>query len=325
MERNVSKMNSSILIDCLIMLFLAVFVDLLFGEPPDRLHPTVWMGKVISFFKEKIKNRNALVEKFNGALMALFVITLFSVPIYFILLIVRVHLGRVAYIVIGALLFKPTFAIKCMKQHVLPIAESIEMGDVDRARSLLPFIVRRDPRGLNSQHIISAAVESIAESTVDGVTSPFFYFALFSVPGAFAFRAINTLDSMVGYKDQKHINIGWFSAKLDSLANYIPARLTAILMVLAAWLLHENWKFAWRTLLRDRNKTESINAGWPMSAMAGALTVQLEKPGFYVLGEEKEALSPKHVLRALRIMKLTAFLFWLLVAVPFQILIMLMV
>lgn len=318
-------MNLSIFIDCLIMLFLAVFVDLLFGEPPETLHPTVWMGKVISFLKERIRSENAMVEKFNGALMALFIIILFSLPIYFILFIIRAHLGRVAYIVIGALMLKSTFAIKCMKQYAMPIAESIEAGDVEKARSLLPFIVRRDPRKLNLQHIISAAVESIAEGTVDGVTSPFFYFALFGVPGAFAFRAINTLDSMVGYKDQKHINIGWFSAKLDSLANYVPARLTAFLMILAAWLLHENWQSAWRILRRDRNKTESINAGWPMSAMAGALTVQLEKPGFYVLGEEENSLSPKHVLRALHIMELTAFLFWLLVAVPLQILIMMVV
>ncbi|MCS7115784.1 MAG: cobalamin biosynthesis protein [Candidatus Bathyarchaeota archaeon] len=312
-------------IDCLMMLFLAVFVDLLFGEPPRKLHPTVWMGKVISFLKKRVGSKNAMVEKLGGALMALFVIALFSLPIYFILFIVQVHLGRAAYIVVGALLLKPTFAIKCMKQYVLPISESIEKGNVDKARSLLPFIVRRNPAELDPQHIISAAIESVAESTVDGVTSPFFYFALFGVPGAFAFRAINTLDSMVGYKDLKHINIGWFSAKLDSLANYIPARLTALLMVLAAWLSHENWKSAWRILLRNKNKTESINAGWPMSAMAGALTVQLEKPGFYVLGEEKEALSPKHVLRALHIMELTAFLFLLLVAVPIQILIMMIV
>jgi len=303
------------------MLCLAVFVDFLIGEPPEMLHPTVWMGKVIYFFKERIRNENARIEKFYGALMALFVIILFSLPPYFILSIVRVHLGRVAYIIVGGLLLKPTFAIKCMKQYSLRIAESIEIGNVNQAKSLLPFIVRRNPTGLDSQQVISATIESIAESTVDGVTSPFFYFALIGVPGAYAFRAVNTLDSMVGYKDSKHINVGWFSAKLDTLLNFVPARLTAFLMVLAAWLLRENWKSAWKILRRDRNKTESVNAGWPMSAMAGALTVQLEKPGFYVLGDKKDALLPKHVPRALHIMKLTVFLFWLLVVVPLQTLI----
>lgn len=303
------------------MLCLAVFIDLTLGEPPEKLHPTVWMGKVIFFLKERIENKNAVVDKFKGALMALFVIVLFSLPSYFILFFVRVHIGWVAYIVVGALLLKPTFAIKCMKQYVSQIAESIEVGDLDKARDLLPFIVRRDPRKLNPQHIISAAVESTAESTVDGITSPFFYFALFGVPGSIAFRAINTLDSMVGYKDQRHINIGWFSAKLDSLVNYIPARLTAVLMVLAALLLCENWKSSWRILQRDKSKTESINAGWPMSAMAGALTVQLEKPGSYALGEGRDMLSPKHIHRALHIMELTVLLFWLLVVTPLQILI----
>jgi adenosylcobinamide-phosphate synthase len=125
---------------------------------------------------------------------------------------------------------------------------------------------------------------------------------------------------MVGYKDPQHINIGWFSARLDSLANYIPARLTAILMVLAAWLSHENWKSAWKILRRDKNKTESVNAGWPMSTMAGALTVQLEKTGSYVLGEKNEILSPEHVPRALHIMKLTAFLFVIVVVISFLIL-----
>ncbi|MEM2875368.1 MAG: cobalamin biosynthesis protein [Candidatus Bathyarchaeia archaeon] len=315
-------MDSSMFIDRLIMLFLAVLIDLLFGEPPDRLHPTVWMGGVISFLKDKIRDKNARVERINGALMALSVIILFSLPVYFMLFLVRVHLGQIAHIVMGALLLKPTFAIKYMKQRTLPIAESIEMGNIERARRLLPFIVRRDPRELDSQHIISATVESTAESTVDGVTSTFFYFALFGVPGAVAFRAINTLDSMVGYKDSKHINIGWFSAKLDSLTNYVPARLTAPLMVLAAWVLHENWRSAWRTLWKDKNKTESMNAGWPMSAMAGALSVQLEKPGSYVLGEKKDALTPNHVHRALHIMDLTVLLFGLLVVIPLQILIM---
>jgi adenosylcobinamide-phosphate synthase len=300
------------------MLFLAVLIDLIFGEPPDRIHPTVWMGRTISFLKEKIRNKNARFERINGALMALSIIVVFSLPIYFTLLLVRVHFGRIAYIVIGALLLKPTFTIKCMKQYTLPIAKSIEVGNVEQARCLLPYIVRRDPSGLDSQHIISAAVESIAEGTVDGVTSTFFYFALLGVPGAVAFRVINTLDSMIGYKDPKHVNIGWFSAKLDSLANYVPARLTALLMVLVAWLSHENWKSAWRILWRDRNKTGSMNAGWPMSAMAGALTVQLEKPGFYALGDKKDRLSSKHVLRALHIMKLTVLLFGILVVTTLQ-------
>jgi len=309
------------LIDLLLILFLAVLIDLTLGEPPNWLHPTVWMGRVILYLKNKIRSKNERIEKLNGVLMALSVIMLFSVPIYFILFLVKGYLGQIAYIITSAFLLKPTFAIRCMEQYTLPIAKSVETGDIERARQLLPLIVRRDPTKLGSQHIISAAVESIAEGTVDGITSALFYFSLFGVPGAVTFRVINTLDSMVGYKDLEHINIGWFSARLDSLANYVPARLTALLMVLAAGLSQENWKSAWKILWRDKNNTESVNAGWSMSTMAGALTVQLEKPGFYVLGDKRDTLSPKHVLRALRVMKRTVFLFVILVVIPFLILI----
>jgi len=250
------------LIDLLLILSLAVLIDLTLGEPPNWLHPTVWMGRVILYLKNKIRSENARIERMNGVLMALSVIMLFSVPIYCILFLVKGHLGQIAYITTSAFLLKPTFAIRCMEQYTLPVAKSIGTGDIERARQLLHHIVRRDPAKLGSQHIISATVESIAEGTVDGITSALFYFSLFGVPGAVAFRVINTLDSMAGYKDSEHINIGWFSARLDSLANYVPARLTALLMVLAAWLSHENWKSAWKILWRDKNKTESVNAGW---------------------------------------------------------------
>ena len=108
--------------------------------------------------------------------------------------------------------------------------------------------MRRDPNSLNERQIVSAAVESIAESTTDGITAPFFFFALFGVPGAFAYRVINTLDSMVGYKNAEYKNIGWFSAKLDTITNYIPARITAYLMVASALLLSMNWRESYRIL-----------------------------------------------------------------------------
>jgi adenosylcobinamide-phosphate synthase len=296
-------------INSLLVLILAVLMDLTVGEPPDRFHPTVWIGKIISYLKPRIKSENSGVEKLNGILLGLFIIMLFAIPIYFVLSLVEQHFGQWTYIVVAAILLKPTFAIKCMEQYTVSIARAIKKEDINQARRLLPYIVRRDPRKLNKKQILSAAVESIGEGTVDGITSPFFYFALFGVPGAYAFRVINTLDSMIGYKDQEHINIGWFSAWLDTLANYIPARFTALLIVIGAYFLRENHKGAWRILHRDKNKTESINAGWSMSTMAGALSVQLEKPGFYSLGDGEDALSPEHILRALRVMKLTTYLF----------------
>ena len=223
--------------------------------------------------------------------------------------------GQIAYIIVGAVLFKATFAVTGMGQYTKPIASALKKNDLAEARKWLPYIVRRDPNTLNEKQILSAAVESIAESTTDGITAPFFFFAVFGVPGAFAYRVVNTLDSMVGYKNVENKNIGWFSAKLDTIANYIPTRLTAYLMVGASFLLKENWRESWHILQRDKNKTVSINAGWTISAMAGALDTQLEKQGCYTLGDD-HGISPDHIYRALKVMTLTSVLFGVVVVLP---------
>ena len=311
--------DSSLLSDSLLIFSLAFLIDLVFGEVPDRIHPTLWIGNVTHYFKSKLKNENSRVEKINGVILCLVIIALFVVPVYFMLFWVREFLGWLPYIVASAIVLNTTFAIKCMKQYTLPVADAVEKGDYNRAKQLLPFIVRRNPNELTKRHIISAAVETIAEGTTDGITSPFFYFALFGVPGAVAFRVVNTLDSMVGYKDLDHINIGWFSAKMDTIANYIPARLTAILMILAALLLRENWRKSWKILQRDRKNTASPNAGWTISTMAGALNIQLEKPSFYTIGDNND-LSPTHITKALRIMVLTAILFGISITLPLLVL-----
>ena len=311
--------DSSLLSDSLLIFSLAFLIDLVFGEVPDRIHPTLWIGKVTHYFKSKLKNENSRVEKINGVILCLVIIALFVVPVYFMLFWVREFLGWLPYIVASAIVLNTTFAIKCMKQYTLPVADAVEKGDYNRAKQLLSFIVRRNPNELTKRHIISAAVETIAEGTTEGITSPFFYFALFGVPGAVAFRVVNTLDSMVGYKDLDHINIGWFAAKMDTIANYIPARLTAILMILAALLLRENWRKSWKILQRDRKNTASPNAGWTISTMAGALNIQLEKPSFYTIGDNND-LSPTHITKALRIMVLTAILFGISITLPLLVL-----
>lgn len=301
-----------LILESMLTFCLAFLIDVIFGELPDRFHPTLWMGKTASYLKNKLRNSNATIEKINGVVLCLFLLVLFVAPTYFGLSWIRESFGWILQTVVSALVLQTTFAIKCMKQYTMPVADAVKKGDHDKAKQLLPFIVRRNPNDLNKQHIISAAVETIAEGTTDGITSPFFYFALFGVPGAVAYRVINTLDSMVGYKDKEHINIGRFSAKMDTIANYVPARLTAILMIAVAWMLRENWKKSWAILQRDRKNTSSPNAGWTISAMAGALNVKLEKPLCYTIGDSNE-LSPTHIPKALLIMITTAILFGVLV------------
>jgi adenosylcobinamide-phosphate synthase len=303
----------------LIILFLALLIDIIFGEPHEKLHPTVWMGKTIQLLKSRLRHRNPLIEKIYGIFLATFVITIFSMISYFFLKYLA-YLSSIAYIAISAMLLKTTFAIKSMKLHSIPIAKELSSKNLINAKKLLKKIVRRDVNKLNEELIVSATMESIAEGTVDGITSPLFYFAIFGVPGSIAYRAINTLDSMVGYKDLEHVNIGWFSAKLDTIANYIPARVTALLMIITAWLIKEDWRRSFSILKRDRNKTESLNAGWPMSAMAGVLNVKLEKLGHYALGDSNTTLSWRCINKALKIMDITVVLFLFFIVIPMVVL-----
>ncbi|MDR1993044.1 MAG: cobalamin biosynthesis protein [Nitrososphaerota archaeon] len=298
---------------------LAFLIDIVLGEYPDRIHPTIAIGKLVVYLKAKAKHKNARIEKVNGILMTLCVIITFALPVFVLLYVLKnlpYPFGEILYIIVGAVLFKATFAVSGMGQYTKPIAAALKQGDLGGARKWLPYIVRRDPNSLGERQIISAAVESIAESTTDGITAPFFFFALLGVPGAFAYRVINTLDSMVGYKNETYKNIGWFSAKLDTLTNYLPARLTAYLMVGVSFVLGESWRMSWHILQRDKHKTASPNAGYTISAMAGALGIQLEKLGYYKLGDEGRYLSWGDIGRALRIMVGTSVLFGLVIVLP---------
>jgi adenosylcobinamide-phosphate synthase len=309
-------LDFSLFVDSVLIFTLAFLIDLVLGEYPDRIHPTIAIGKMITFLKRKSKSTNPKVEKTNGVLMALTIILVVSLPIFVLLFWLRLlPYGEILYIIVGAILFKATFAITGMGQYTKPIAKALKQKDLAEARKWLPYIVRRDPNSLNERQIISAAVESIAESTTDGITAPFFFYALLGVPGAFAYRVINTLDSRVGYKNAEFKNIGWFSAKMDTITNYIPARVTAYLMVVAAFIMRKDWRESYRILQRDKHKTASPNAGYTISAMAGALNIQLEKQGYYTLGDD-HGIAAEHIPKALRVMTVTAILFGLIVVVP---------
>jgi adenosylcobinamide-phosphate synthase len=308
-------MDFSFFVESAAILALALVIDSVFGEPPDRFHPTVWMGNVVAFLKPRLRSSNPRTEKANGVLLCVGVAALFGLPAFLIVFFTRFFFGPVPYVVVSAVLLKFTFALKCMRYYTVPIARALEHGDVEGAKRWLHFVVRRDPASLDERLVVSAAVESIAESTTDGVTSALFFFALFGVPGAFVFRVVNTLDSMVGYRDAANVNMGWFSAKVDTVVNYVPARLTGALMVLASMLLGERWRDSWRIMHRDRRNMASLNAGWTIGAMAGGLGTMLEKVGVYRLGDEGE-LKPEHIRRALRIMTLTVILFSVTFVVP---------
>jgi adenosylcobinamide-phosphate synthase len=310
----------------IVMLVLAVLLDLVLGDPspnnPDKwvfkLHPTVLMGKFTGKIEPYFKNKDAKIEKFLGVLLGLTVICAFALPVFFGLWAILTYLNILylsifVYAFIGIILLKMTICIKLETDWAKAAAKAIQANDLDEAKKYSHFS-RRDSRTLNGSQISSAVIESMSENLIDFKLSPMMSFALFGVTGAIAFRAINTLDGMVGFKTKEHINTGWFSANLDTVVNYIPTRLTALLMIVAAAILRMDAKNAWRIAYRDHKKTPSRNHGWPMAAVAGALRVQLEKPGQYILGDPQEPLTGETILGALRIRDVTIVL-WMLLCV----------
>ena len=302
----------------IVILILVVLLDLVLGDPspnyPDKLafklHPTVLMGKFTKRIEPYFKNKDPKMEKLLGVFLGVTVIFAFSLPVFFGLWAIYMFLGIVAYAILAVILFKMTICIKLETDWAKAVSKAIQKNDLDEAKKYSHFS-RRDSKDLNGSQISSAVIESMAENLIDFKLSPMMSFALFGVTGAIAFRAINTLDGMVGFKDKEHINSGWFSANLDTAVNYIPTRLAALFMIVAAAILGKDAKNAWRIAYRDHKKTPSRNHGWPMAVMAGALQVQLEKPGQYILGEPLEALTGDKILCALQIRNVTIVL-WIL-------------
>ena len=290
------------------VLALALLIDLIFGDPSPnyprrikyRLHPTVWMGNLTQKLKPHFKHSNPKMEKLSGVFLGLVVIITFTLPIYFGLKIILAYLGFLVYIVVAAIILKLTICMKLETDWAKAAAKAIESGDLEEARKYAHFS-RRDNRDLTSQQIVSSVIESMAENLTDFRLSPIFYYAFFGVPGAIAFRAVNTLDGMVGFKDPENLHIGWFSAVFDTIVNYVPARFTTLLIILAAAVLGEDYKSAWKIARRDQTKISSINHGWQMASMAGALQVKLEKPGQYAVGDPIEDLDANKIIRTLKI------------------------
>ncbi len=311
------------LIAPLLTLLLALLIDFIVGEPfgpphwqpPYKYHPTSWIGAIISKGKRHFKSTRPGIEKIGGIFLALMLIVAFAVPIHYMLNLLE-PFNLFLYVVVAAVLLKFTFAINQEKEYALNAVHILRAGDIAQGREMTSMWSRRDVRNLDGQQIVSAIVESMAENLADFKLSPLFYFGLFGVPGAFAYKVVNILDGTIGFRDPENINVGWFSAVLDTIVNYIPQRLSTFLIFLASAIMGEDYKNSWKIARRDQAKIQSINHGWPVAAMAGALRVQLEKPGYYVVGDKLEELSVEHIVRALRIRNVAILLFLLLVLIP---------
>ena len=321
-----TQIGSINILAALAVLVVSVILAFAFGDPspnyPERLafklHPTVLMGNFTRKIETAFKNPNPAREKFLGVLLGLTVIAAFALPTFFGLWATYnfvpsygFYLNILIYSVIGTIILKMTLCIKLETEWAKAAAEAIDSQNVEEAKKYAHFS-RRDSKNLNGSQMGSAVIESMSENLIDFKLSPMMSFALFGVTGAIAFRAINTLDGMVGFKNKQYINLGWFSANLDNLVNFIPTRLTALFMIVAAAILRLDSKNAWRIARRDHKKTPSRNHGWPMAAVAGALHIQLEKPDQYILGDSEEPVTGKKILDSIRIRDVTIVLWGLL-------------
>jgi len=285
--------------ESLTVFLLAIALDIFLGEMPAKVHPVVWIGKLIAFLRAR-----ASPSRISGIILAAIVIATTVLAGHFLVK----AAGYVPFLalIVSAYLLKSTFAMRCLLQVSHDIGQMIE-ADMEGAKSMLPALVGRDTSTLTKSQASSAVIESLSENYVDSILSPIFYYLLFSPLGlgleaALAFKAISTMDSMIGYKTKGLKEIGFAGARLDDLANFIPARLSIYLIALAR-PAHAN--AALQAAFRDHGRTPSPNSGWPMAACAGSLGVRLDKPGYYVLLDEGAKPETKDVPRALRLMQMT--------------------
>ncbi|HEX77828.1 MAG TPA: cobalamin biosynthesis protein CobD [Dehalococcoidia bacterium] len=274
---------------------LALLWDVIWGEP-RRFHPVSWIGGSVSLLEKKAPRQGKVMPFLYGLGMTILVPGIFAAAVYFLGRGLQ-RLSDVAYIAVGAYLLKGCFALRELDRAALRVSGELEANRLGGAREQLKSLVSRETAGLSPELVASAAVESVAENTTDSFLAPWLAFALLGLPGAIAYRALNTLDSMIGYHG-KHEHLGKAAARLDDLINLIPARLAALFISMAALLQGLSAKRAWLTMRRQHNRTESPNAGWTMSAMAGALGVQLQKVGHYQLGEPLNPLGPAQIKQA---------------------------
>ena len=313
------------ILESIVVIGFAILLDLLFGDPKNRFHPTAWIGNLIGNITTRMKNENYNLEKFGGIFIVLIPVCISIVVLsgldFSIDLISVESLSILISIISGVVLFKMTIAIKGMEKHALAVLDSIQKNDLTQARTNLSMIVKRNTKNLDKNHILSGTLESLSENIVDGITGPMFYFAIFGLPGAFVYRIVNTVDSMVGYKTQMFKNLGWFGANCDNVLNYIPSRLTGLTIVLGSMLLGHDWKNCYEIFKRDGKKTDSPNAGYPMAAFAGALGTKFEKLEHYSLGTGEYEITSKKVKDAISLMKVTSLLFFGIVSIPIILLI----
>ncbi|TAN64136.1 cobalamin biosynthesis protein CobD [bacterium] len=300
-----------------IVLFAAYILDLAIGDPRWLPHPIRLIGCFIVFFEGVLRRASASpgVQRFCGALLTVLVVGL-SYVLTALFLYIASGISEYLFFALSVYVAWSCLAIKSLKKEAEGVLRALKEQGIADARQRLKRIVGRDTQNLSKVDVLRATAETVAENTSDGVVAPLFYFMLGGPALMLAYKAINTLDSMVGYKNEKYRYFGTASARLDDIVNYVPARLSAALMVLAVFILGYNWKGSLKTVLSDGKNHPSPNSGVPESAVAGAFGLRFGGPSSYggvvsqkpFIGNGAAESSVETTSATVKIMELTAFL-----------------
>jgi len=272
----------------------AYVLDLFLGDPTGYPHPVRLIGQTISFLEKKFLQwaHTPWMQRFSGVIMAATIVSVAGLLTWAIIRIAGwVH--PFCSSIISIFLAYTTLATRNLYDEAKKVIRALEQGDLTLARKEVGFLVGRDTDHLDEKEICRALIETVSENTSDGIVAPLFYLLIGGPPLAMAYKALNTLDSMVGYRNDRYRYLGWASARGDDIANLIPSRLTALIFILSSFILRKNWRGAWRATWRDGRRNPSPNSGYPEAAMAGALGVQLGGKNFYFGRVEEKPLVGK--------------------------------
>lgn len=272
-----------------VLLIAAWGIDLFWGEYPNRLHPVVWMGQSISLLAQRCLGFAPWVERLFG-MMILALIALGFAALSALSIAAMTSWPLLSF-ALAIFWLKSSFALRALGEAAQQVQRALGRGQIDGARSDLRALCSRDAAQLDEQQLTEASISSLAENLSDSFIAPLFYFLIGGVPAAVFYRAVNTLDAMIGYKNH-YRHLGWASARCDDLLNWIPARISVLLLLLAGLCRGHDARRAFTIARRDHAQTPSPNGGWPMAAMAGLLAIRLQKPGVYTLGD---ALRPSEL------------------------------
>ncbi|MDD3472609.1 MAG: adenosylcobinamide-phosphate synthase CbiB [Syntrophaceae bacterium] len=296
-------------------ILFAVILDWIIGDPRNMFHPIRVMGRLAAIL-EDLTRRYLSSERLAGILTVLILlVSVFLVTTF----VIDLFAGITSFLgfIVATLIIYTGIATRDLYNHAMDVFRALENNDLTEARLRVGMICGRDTQDMDSEAITRATIESVAENLVDGVTCPLFYAFIGGPVAIMLYKAVSTMDSMFGYRNERYIHFGWAAARLDDLTAFIPSRLTALLVPVAAFILRANAYDSYRIFLRDRSKHPSPNSGQSESAFAGALGIQLGGSSSYggvvhhkeFIGDPKQKLSPGHILMALRLMTTTMLLF----------------